>query len=94
MSSLWEAVDAAFQRLESRPDFEPRPVQRQMAQFVCEQLERGQSAMVEAPTGVGKSLAALLPAIAYSLQHRKRVVISTYTAMLAEQYWRKTSRLR
>jgi ATP-dependent DNA helicase DinG len=89
MSSLWEAVDAAFQRLESRPDFEPRPVQRQMAQFVCEQLERGQSAMVEAPTGVGKSLAALLPAIAYSLQQRKRVVISTYTAMLAEQYWRK-----
>ncbi len=89
MSSLWEAVDAAFQRLESRHDFEPRPVQRQMAQFVCEQLERGQSAMVEAPTGVGKSLAALLPAIAYSLQQRKRVVISTYTAMLAEQYWRK-----
>jgi ATP-dependent DNA helicase DinG len=89
MSSLWEAVDAAFQRLETQPGFESRPVQRQMAQFVCEQLERGQSAMVEAPTGVGKSLAALLPAIAYSLQQRKRVVISTYTAMLAEQYWRK-----
>ena len=89
MGSLWHAVDAAFQRLETRPDFEPRPVQRQMAQFVCEQLERGHSAMVEAPTGVGKSLAVLLPAIAYSLQHNKRVVISTYTAMLAEQYWRK-----
>jgi len=64
-------------------------VQRHMAQFICEQLEGERSAMVEAPTGVGKSLAALLPAIAYSQQHRKRVVISTYTAMLAEQYWRK-----
>jgi Rad3-related DNA helicase len=83
MSSLWEAVDAAFQRLESRPDFEPRPVQRQMAQFVCEQLERGQSAMVEAPTGVGKSLAALLPAIAYSLQQRKRVVIKCLCGIIS-----------
>jgi ATP-dependent DNA helicase DinG len=89
MSSLWHAVDAAFQRLETRDGFEPRPAQRQMAQFVCAQLERGQSAMVEAPTGIGKSLAVLLPAIAYSLQQNKRVVISTYTAMLAEQYWRK-----
>jgi hypothetical protein len=89
MSSLWHAVDAAFQRLETRDGFEPRPAQRQMAQFVCAQLERGQSAMVEAPTGIGKSLAVLLPAIAYSLQQNKRIVISTYTAMLAEQYWRK-----
>jgi ATP-dependent DNA helicase DinG len=65
-----------------------------MARFVCEQLERGQSAMVEAPTGVGKSLAALLPAIAYSLQPRKRVVISTYTAMLASSIGAKTCRSR
>lgn len=38
---------------------------------------------------MGKSLALLLPAIAYALQHDKRVVISTYTVLLAEQYWRK-----
>ena len=60
-----------------------------MAQFVCEQLEFGRSVMVEAPTGVGKSLALLLPAIAYALQHDKRVVVSTYTVLLAEQYWGK-----
>ncbi len=82
-------MEAAFQRLEARSGFETRHVQRQMAQFVCERLEGKSSGMVEAPTGVGKSLAVLLPAIAYCLREKKRVVISTYTNVLAEQYWRK-----
>ncbi|MCS7299995.1 MAG: ATP-dependent DNA helicase [Fimbriimonadales bacterium] len=89
MSSLWSVVEAAFQRLEAQSGFETRSVQRQMAQFVCTQLESAASGMVEAPTGVGKSLAVLLPAIAYCLREKKRVVISTYTNVLAEQYWRK-----
>ncbi|MCS7209977.1 MAG: ATP-dependent DNA helicase [Fimbriimonadales bacterium] len=89
MSGLWGAVEAAFQRLESQSGFETRPVQRQMAQFVCERLESRTSGLVEAPTGVGKSLAVLLPAIAYSLQTKRRIVISTYTNVLAEQYWHK-----
>lgn len=89
MSSLWTTVEAAFQRLEAGAGYEPRPVQRQMAQFICERLEGKTSGMIEAPTGVGKSLAALLPAIAYCLREKKRIVISTYTNVLAEQYWRK-----
>ncbi|MCS6919793.1 MAG: hypothetical protein NZM28_08485, partial [Fimbriimonadales bacterium] len=89
MSSLWSVVEAAFQRLEAQSGFEPRLAQRQMAQFVCERLEGKSAGMVEAPTGVGKSLAVLLPALAYCLREKKRVVISTYTNVLAEQYWRK-----
>ncbi|MFN3689928.1 MAG: DEAD/DEAH box helicase, partial [Fimbriimonadales bacterium] len=88
MSHLWSMVAAAFQRLEAQAGFETRPVQRAMAQFICERLESKSSGMVEAPTGVGKSLAALLPAVAYCLQEKKRIVISTYTNVLAEQYWR------
>ena len=42
--------------------------------------------MFEAPTGLGKSLAALIPAIAYSLAEEKRTVVATYTNVLAEQY--------
>lgn len=68
MSGLWSIVESAFQRLEAQAGFEPRPVQREMARFVCERLESKTSGMVEAPTGVGKSLAALLPAIAYCLR--------------------------
>jgi ATP-dependent DNA helicase DinG len=44
--------------------------------------------MIEAPTGSGKSLAALIPALAHASEG-KRVVIATYTNILAEQYWRK-----
>ncbi len=40
---------------------------------------------VEAGTGTGKSLAYLLPAIAWSLQNRERVIVSTHTINLQEQ---------
>ncbi|MFN4032588.1 MAG: ATP-dependent DNA helicase [Fimbriimonadales bacterium] len=89
MSHLWNAVEAAFQRLESAPGYETRLAQREMARFVCERLESKSSGLIEAPTGVGKSLAVLLPAIAFSQREKQRVVISTYTNVLAEQYWRK-----
>lgn len=51
MSGLWQLVESAFQQLESRQGYAPRPLQRRMAQFVCEQLEFRRSVMVEAPTG-------------------------------------------
>ena len=89
MSRLWSMVEAAFQRLEAQAGYETRPVQREMARFICERLESQSPGMVEALTGVGKSLAALLPAIAYWLQEKKRIVVSTYTNVLAEQYWHK-----
>jgi len=43
----------------------------------------------EAPTGLGKSLAALIPAISHAIVSKKRTVVATYTNVLAEQYWRK-----
>ncbi len=47
------------------------------------------SGAFEAPTGLGKSLAALIPAIAHAIAGNRRTVIATYTNVLAEQYWRK-----
>lgn len=52
-------------------------------------IGEGNSAMIEAPTGLGKSLATLIPAIAHGIVNSKRVVIATYTNVLAEQYWYK-----
>ena len=82
-------ITELFARLEAREGFETRPVQREMAHFLAECLQHGQTACIEAPTGVGKSLGALIPLIAWVLATGKRVVVSTYTNVLAEQYWRK-----
>jgi ATP-dependent DNA helicase DinG len=67
------------------PGFEARPGQVQMAQF-CERgfLENAHT-IVEAGTGVGKSMAYLIPA----LRSKKRVVVSTGTIALQEQLVRK-----
>ena len=41
--------------------------------------------MVEAGTGVGKSLAYLVPSILYALEQKKKAIISTHTINLQEQ---------
>ena len=71
--------------LSHSPNFEYRPQQQQMAIAVAEALLNGQYLAVEAGTGVGKSLAYLIPAILYAVQHEKKAVVSTYTINLQEQ---------
>lgn len=84
-----EAVVKAFfspQGLLSRAsNFEYRPQQQQMAQAIARALVRGESLAVEAGTGVGKSLAYLIPSILYAVSQRKRAVVSTHTINLQEQ---------
>ena len=63
------------------PAFEARPGQVQMAQLVERGILEGVHTIVEAGTGVGKSLAYLIPAI----RSGKKVVLSTGTIALQEQ---------
>ena len=60
-----------------------------MALTLGDLIEEGKSGIFEAPTGLGKSLAALIPAIANAISTNQRTVIATYTNVLAEQYWQK-----
>ena len=69
--------------------FESRSEQAQMAQAVTEAINDGERIIIEAGTGVGKSLAYLLPAALYALANGKRVVISTNTINLQEQLLQK-----
>ena len=69
--------------------FEARTEQAQMAQAVTEAINDGERIIIEAGTGVGKSLAYLLPAALYALANGKRVVISTNTINLQEQLLQK-----
>mgnify|MGYP000848327886 FL=1 len=67
------------------PEFEHRSQQVQMLQAVAQALSEGKHLMVEAGTGIGKSLAYLIPAAYWALQNGERVVISTNTIALQDQ---------
>ncbi|MBK9545867.1 MAG: DEAD/DEAH box helicase family protein [Dehalococcoidia bacterium] len=75
----FEAAPAGFER------FEQRPEQLEMAEAVRSAFHRGGHWLIEAGTGVGKSLAYLLPAALHAIQNGERVVISTNTIALQEQ---------
>lgn len=75
--------------LSRSPNFEFRPQQQQMAMAVARALENQEHLAVEAGTGVGKSLAYLVPAILYAVANKKKAVISTHTINLQEQLTQK-----
>ena len=67
------------------PAFEERAEQISMARAVATAINENHRLIVEAGTGVGKSLAYLLPAVLYAIMNNKRVVVSTNTINLQEQ---------
>lgn len=69
--------------------FSPRPQQTQMAKAVEQGLVSGRRVVIEAGTGVGKSLAYLLPSALWATANSKKVVVATYTKALQEQLIRK-----
>ena len=71
--------------LSEAKNFEYRPQQQAMATGVVRALEAGANYVVEAGTGVGKSLAYLVPAILHGQASVKKAIISTHTINLQEQ---------
>ncbi len=69
--------------------FEYRPEQVEMVREVASALSRGQHLLVEAGTGVGKSLAYLIPAALFAIKNNTRVLISTNTINLQDQLIKK-----
>ena len=74
-------LDADGPFAETLKSFAPREAQVQMAQAVEDSLAIGGSLVVEAGTGIGKTLAYLVPA----LLSGERVIISTGTKTLQDQ---------
>ncbi|MBL8049108.1 MAG: ATP-dependent DNA helicase [Chthonomonas sp.] len=89
MPNAPELMDAAFARLAEKPGMEVRESQLQLARLISDCINMGCHGAFEAPTGLGKSFAGLVPAIAHALASEKRIVIATFTNVLTEQYWRK-----
>lgn len=64
---------------------EERPQQLEMALAVADALEKHCNCCVEAPTGVGKSFAYLVPLIHYAVNSRRPALVSTETINLQHQ---------
>jgi len=70
-------------------DFEYRPQQQTMAAAVARACQDRSHLIVEAGTGVGKSLAYLVPAIFHALADNRKALVSTHTINLQEQLFHK-----
>ena len=70
-------------------NFEFRPQQQEMAVAVARALQNREHLAVEAGTGVGKSLAYLVPAILFAVAEKKKAIVSTHTINLQEQLTEK-----
>ena len=71
------------------PRYEDRGAQRTLAAAIAGTIERGGVQMAEAPTGVGKSLAYLLPALLAAAKGGGRVVVATCTRSLQDQLFER-----
>jgi ATP-dependent DNA helicase DinG len=83
-----DGVSALFSEeglLARAKNFEYRPEQQAMAVAVARALREERHLVVEAGTGVGKSIAYLAPSILFAIEQKKKAVISTHTINLQEQ---------
>jgi len=71
------------------PRYEDREAQRTLAVAIAETMELGGVRLAEAPTGVGKSLAYLLPSLLLAAQKNRRVVVATCTRSLQDQLYER-----
>ena len=78
-------VAQAMRAMHGNRAYEDRPTQRAMAVAVTAAFNDGGVAILEAGTGVGKSLGYLVPALRWAAANGERTVVSTNTITLQEQ---------
>jgi DNA excision repair protein ERCC-2 len=62
----------------------PRPGQETIQEAVAQALDERSHLLVQAPTGIGKTVAALLPALRFALEHEQRVFVLTAKTLQQE----------
>lgn len=88
-AALEQALAPGSRLAKAIPHFESRPQQLAMIDAVTKGFNEEALMVIEAPTGVGKTMAYLIPAVQWALVNHERVVISTKTINLQEQLIRK-----
>ncbi|MDN7241087.1 ATP-dependent DNA helicase DinG [Planococcus sp. N028] len=77
--------DWAVRMEKAFPNFELRQSQLDMMGSIQKTLLENDEMVIEASTGMGKTIAYLLPAAEFAFAKKKQVVISTYTTHLQDQ---------
>lgn len=83
-----ESVDASDleQKLQKHmAHYEIRESQQKMVELVDEALHSNQHLVIEAGTGVGKSLGYLIPGVRFAKEKDRPLVVSTHTVQLQQQ---------
>ncbi|MBK9767599.1 MAG: DEAD/DEAH box helicase [Chloracidobacterium sp.] len=80
-------ADGLISQFHDKYEYRKGPVR--MAAAIATAFEDKKHLIVEAGTGTGKTLAYLIPAIAASIKHNRRIIISTGTKNLQEQLMEK-----
>lgn len=70
-----------------KADFAVREGQVEFSNLIMQAIADRKDVIAECPTGFGKSFSVLVPAIIAALQQGKRIVISTETINLQDQYF-------
>ena len=89
---LSETSDAIFKAdgaMQEYLGFEHRPEQEEMSRFCAQAFEADTPLVFEAGTGVGKSLAYLIPGIIAAKRTRRPLIVSTNTIALQQQILNK-----
>ncbi|MCL4535102.1 MAG: exonuclease domain-containing protein [Bacteroidetes bacterium] len=86
VAGLLEPGGVVSQKL---PGYEHREEQVRVLRQVSQVFNEGGQLLVEAGTGVGKSMAYLLPAVHYATANRQHVIVSTNTLNLQDQLYGK-----
>ena len=89
ISQIASSIFSPSGALATLTGYEHRPQQEAMARAIACTLNNQQHLVIEAPTGVGKTLAYLVPSILYALQEGRKAIISTHTKNLQEQIFKK-----
>ncbi|GAA0326270.1 ATP-dependent DNA helicase DinG [Morganella psychrotolerans] len=91
-ATVKQQISAWYKALPEQIDgFVPRAPQRDMIAEVARTMagDEGRHLVIEAPTGVGKTLSYLIPGIAVAREQQKLLVISTANVALQDQIYSK-----
>lgn len=84
-----DCMQDIFQKIAEIDSFEYREQQVHMADMIMRSLNENKPCLIEAATGIGKSLGLLVPAILTSIEKKMPVIVCTATINLQEQYIHK-----